>query len=135
MHTQCENCTKECIGKEGPEKVCDLCIFNTKKHRLKECIDCGVSCQFVDKTKRPQPTSYCRLCGSNYQLEEHHLMRGSHRKMAELYGYKVMLCHDCHQKVTNDQELDRQLRRIAEDAHISIFGKEDLIKKFGKCNR
>lgn len=135
MNKQCEICERTgCIGKQSADKVCERCIHDTRKNWLKLCIDCAKICQFADKTQVRTVKDYCELCGSVSNLEVHHLMRGSSREMADKYGYKLCVCHACHTAIHHDGDLEMQLRRKAEQAHVDQYGEQDLIQKFGKSH-
>ena len=43
-----------------------------------------------------QKDKRCFICGSYEWLEEHHVYGGANRKISEANGFKVYLCHWCH---------------------------------------
>jgi ribosomal protein L37AE/L43A len=38
----------------------------------------------------------CWVCGSENDLQDHHVFFGPNRKQSEKYGFKVWLCYKCH---------------------------------------
>jgi hypothetical protein len=48
------------------------------------------------KSILPTNKSECYICGEYGPTEEHHIFGGSNRKISEQNGFKVDLCHFCH---------------------------------------
>ena len=84
-------------------------------------------------------TGTCAICGRWGALESHHVFGGSNRKKSERYGYKVSLCHWCHNEPPNGVHhnaknmlaLHQKYQRIFEQTHtrqqfMSEFGKDYL---------
>ena len=74
----------------------------------------------------------CFLCGKKSNLELHHLLRGSQRKMADKYKLTVYLCHDCHRQVHDEPELMKECRREGQRRFEKEYSREEFIKVFGK---
>lgn len=74
----------------------------------------------------------CVLCGRRTNLELHHLLRGSQRKMADKYKLVVWLCHDCHMQVHDEPELMKECRREGQRRFEKEHSREEFIKVFGK---
>lgn len=81
----------------------------------------------------------CYICGSTYQLEEHHVFGGCRRQTSEKYGLKVYLCRTHHQdpkigvtyNAENMRKLQQEGQRAFERAHpdknfLAVFGKNYL---------
>lgn len=51
----------------------------------------------------------CYRCGSYQWLEEHHIYEGNpNRKISEKNGFKVFLCHWCHNEPPNGVHFNRE---------------------------
>ncbi len=47
----------------------------------------------------------CALCGSQTDLEWHHVMHGTaNRQIADKYGLALWLCHSCHEELHSSKE-------------------------------
>ena len=53
----------------------------------------------------------CFLCGSYQWLEEHHVYGGANRKVSEANGFKVLLCHWCHNEPPRGVHHNRERRQ------------------------
>ena len=87
-----------------------------------------------------QTDKECWVCGTTYDLHDHHIIFGSRRKQSELYGLKVWLCAKHHnmsnEGVHHNRKLDLRLKRMAQEYYeehcgtrgswIEIFGKNYL---------
>ncbi len=73
-----------------------------------------------------QTTKECYVCGTTYNLHEHHCIYGSaNRKLSEKYGLKVWLCqyhHTGQAGVHFDKDLDTQLKKLAQTRFEAKFG-------------
>lgn len=83
--------------------------------------------------------SQCYECKCTTQnLERHHCIHGSGRKLADKYGLTVMLCMECHRGTEgvhgrDGAELDLKLKRIAQEAWEAKYGdRQDWYRIFGK---
>lgn len=80
--------------------------------------------------------NYCFLCGATNGLQEHHMIFGSKRKLADEDGLTVKLCYRCHQNIhSNPNWKDKQeaLKRLAEECWIEHYGsEEEFIKRYGR---
>lgn len=75
----------------------------------------------------------CYICGKYGEMQTHHLLHGTaNRKQADKYGLTVHLCHDCHMKLHDKGEHDRELQCIGQDVFEKNFGHEEWMKVFGK---
>ena len=76
----------------------------------------------------------CFLCQSEQDLELHHCLHGSYRKLADKDGLIVALCRKCHQRVHDHGGFDKDLQGIAQRAYIKSnqCTREDFLKRYGK---
>lgn len=84
-----------------------------------------------------QEEKECFICGTTRQLNDHHIFRGSYRKMAEKLGMKVWLCVYHHtgsnEAVHNDKELDLYLKQIGQRKYEEVYGdRDDFREAFGR---
>ena len=88
---------------------------------------------------------YCFIChrttGMKYirtDLEEHHIIEGSRRKLSEKYGLKVYLCPEHHQFGEDavhrnpNQGYDLMLKQMAQEVFKQKHPELDFIGIFGK---
>lgn len=84
-----------------------------------------------------QSEKECIVCGTTYNLHDHHIFFGSRRKQSEKRGLKVWLCAN-HHNMSNDgvhhnRVLDLKLKRFAQKYYEENYGtREDFRKEFGK---
>ena len=81
----------------------------------------------------------CCICGRNGHidpLDEHHVYTGALRKLSEMYGLKVYLCHDrCHLNgVHKNGKLARMLKAKVQRIAMDYYGWDtaEFIRLFGK---
>lgn len=55
-----------------------------------------------------QEEKRCYLCGSYQWLECHHIYGGANRRVSEKHGFKVYLCHYCHNEPPNGVHYNRE---------------------------
>ena len=85
-----------------------------------------------------QSEKRCFLCGSRVWLEEHHVLGGALRKLSEREGFKVWLCHYCHNEPPNGvhQNKDHRLKLQAyvQGKAMEHYGwtKNEFIERYGK---
>ena len=84
-----------------------------------------------------QTEKECFVCGTTRCLHDHHIFRGSYRKMAEKLGLKVWLCVHHHtgsnDAVHNNKVLDLQLKRLGQQRYEERYGsREDFREAFGR---
>lgn len=79
-----------------------------------------------------QTDKECFICHTTRNLEEHHCTPGCRRKLAEEYGLKVWLCHDCHMAAHNDMKYLTELKQYAQTVFVSKYGTELWMQRFGK---
>lgn len=137
MNGQCQLCLKNCEGKQKSEKPCNMCIYNNKKHWLKECIECFNQCKFTQKTTKPakqkkQRKKQCQLCHEWHDnLEEHHLLLGKNREKADKHGLTINICWKCHKRV-HATALVNILRKVGQLIFEKKHSRKQFIKEFGK---
>ena len=56
----------------------------------------------------------CFLCRTVTGLDEHHILAGSYKKVAEELGLKVYLCRSCHKRVQESEADMQKLREIGQ---------------------
>ena len=77
----------------------------------------------------------CYICGCQRNLERHHAMSGSNRKLAEVYGLTVMLCADHHRGsigVHSDYILKERIEKDAQRAFEQRYGHTAWMSIFRK---
>lgn len=56
----------------------------------------------------------CFLCRAVVGLDEHHLLEGAYKKIAEKLGLKIYLCRRCHKAVQENEENMQKLRELGQ---------------------
>jgi hypothetical protein len=83
-----------------------------------------------------QTNKECFLCGTTYNLHEHHIFFGSaNRKQSERQGLKCFLCYECHEGtkgVHHNRELDLELKKVAQQKFEETHTREEFRQIFGK---
>ena len=90
-----------------------------------------------------QKTCECYICHKSYTagLDHHHAIGGRNRKKCDEYGLWVWLCRECHSKLHDKGEHEKDLQAIAQQTFIADHKKqgypEDVcrelwLKEFGK---
>lgn len=84
----------------------------------------------------------CYVCRKKYNvatvagLEEHHVLNGPLRPMAERYGLKVWLCHRHHNEPGYSAHFDHHLRldlkKQAQRDFESLYGHDRWMEETGK---
>lgn len=77
----------------------------------------------------------CFLCGRIGTLQTHHMLHGSRRKAADLFGLTVPLCPRCHRKLHDHGEHDLELEALAQERFEEIYGHVEWMRVFGKNYR
>lgn len=84
-----------------------------------------------------QSEKECIVCGTTYNLHDHHIFFGSRRKASERRGLKCWLCAN-HHNMSNDgvhhnRILDLKLKKFAQKYYEDHYGtREDFRREFGK---
>ena len=82
-----------------------------------------------------QKEKKCYVCGTTYNLHDHHIFFASNRKNAEKRGLKVWLC-GMHHNLSNEgvhfnRELDLHLKKMAQEYYEEHYGtRTNFIKEF-----
>lgn len=84
-----------------------------------------------------QTEKECYVCGTTYNLHEHHCIYGTaNRKQSEKYGLKVWLCLEHHtgqRGVHHNKDLDTQLKKLAQARFEAEYGQNIRFRDvFGK---
>lgn len=84
-----------------------------------------------------QTEKRCFLCGSQTWLEEHHIFEGTaNRKISEKNGFKVYLCHYCHNEPPKGVHFNRannlKLKRACQRKYEETHTREDFMRLIGK---
>lgn len=73
-----------------------------------------------------QDDKQCIICGSQYQLEYHHIFMGANRKISDANGFTCWLCNSCHTG-SNDavhgkygHDNDLMLKQMAQQAYEDL---------------
>ena len=83
-----------------------------------------------------QASKRCYVSGSEINLDEHHVFKGSRRKASEKYGLKVWLRHDIHLDMHDHRwpfdKLENELKKVAQQAFEDNGGtREEFMRAFG----
>lgn len=83
-----------------------------------------------------QKNKECFVCGTTYNLHEHHIFFGSaNRKCSERHGLKCFLCYEDHEGtkgVHHNRELDLELKKVAQAKFEETHTREEFRQIFGK---
>lgn len=78
----------------------------------------------------------CFICGSQRNLELHHVMGGANRKNSTEYGLTVWLCHNCHNEpprgVHHNRANELRLKKHSQETFEAIHGHEKWMSVFGR---
>lgn len=78
----------------------------------------------------------CRVCGSYYWIEKHHVFGGPNRKASEKFGMVADLCHWCHNEPPNgvhhNRENDLKLKREYQAMFEDQYGHDAFMEVFGR---
>lgn len=74
----------------------------------------------------------CYICGRTGALQIHHTLHGCRRKKADEFGLTVYLCPDCHRRLHDHGEHDRDLQKIGQRYFESKYGHDLFMEEFGK---
>ena len=79
----------------------------------------------------------CYLCGSDRNLDWHHVFGGANRKWSEKYGLTVRLCHhSCHifgpYSAHKCKEVSDSLKRKGQEAFEKTHSHEEFMRVFGR---
>lgn len=83
-----------------------------------------------------QQEKFCFFCGSKRNLEDHHIFGGALRNISERNGFKVWLCHFCHNEppfgVHFDAERARMLKRACQGKYEITHSRQDWMNLIGR---
>lgn len=83
-----------------------------------------------------QKNKQCFICGTSYNLHDHHIFAGSNRKNSEKTGLKVWLCYTHHNGSNYsphfNREVELELKRIAQAKYEETHTREEFMSIFGK---
>ena len=84
-----------------------------------------------------QDEKRCFICGSYNWIEEHHIYGGPNRKVSEKNGFKVYLCHYCHNEppkgVHHNKERRLWLRAKCQEKYESMgHTREEFMRLIGR---
>ena len=84
-----------------------------------------------------QKEKRCYICGSTYDLHEHHIFFGTaNRKQSEIHGFKVWLCARHHNMsrdgVHNNYELNLKLRQECQAKYEETHTRAEFMAIIGK---
>lgn len=74
----------------------------------------------------------CLICGSSYQIEQHHLLSGVNRRAAERNRLKIPLCHTCHMRVQQDGRLMLISKAAGQLLYMLGHTRKEFIAEFGQ---
>lgn len=79
----------------------------------------------------------CYLCGSAWNIEEHHIFGGNpNRRISEENGFKVNLCHNCHNEppvgAHHNRSTDLYLKKLCQREYEKTHTREEFMALIGK---
>lgn len=79
----------------------------------------------------------CYICGSHDWTETHHIYGGNpNRRISEENGFKVRLCHWCHNEpphgVHHDRARDLWLKRMCQIKYEAEHSRKEFVSLIGK---
>ena len=74
----------------------------------------------------------CFICGRSGALHTHHCLHGCRRHKAEQHGLTVELCPECHRRLHDYGEHDRDLEQVAQRIFEKKHGHEKWMQEFGR---
>lgn len=92
----------------------------------------------IAKSIIPNNDEYCFLCKQiglyTKGTDEHHMLFGNKKTLADEDGLTVQLCHSHHMRLHQQMEHQLELKQLAEKVWLEHYGKtiEDWIKRYGK---
>ena len=83
-----------------------------------------------------QKNKQCFICGTTYNLHDHHIFMGANRKNSEKAGLKVWLCYTHHNGSSYsphfNRDVDLELKRIAQRRFEETHTRDEFMKLIGK---
>lgn len=90
-----------------------------------------------------QQSCECYICHkpATAGLDHHHAIPARNRAKCDKYGLWVWLCRECHSKLHDTGEHDKEIRAIAQETFIrdmkkqgypEIVAREEWFREFGK---
>lgn len=77
----------------------------------------------------------CFICQRYTATETHHMLHGIRRKAADKHGLIVNLCHECHMRLHDKGEHDRELQELAQIEFEKTHTRAEWMEIFGKNYR
>ena len=74
----------------------------------------------------------CYICGRWQDLQIHHCLHGSMRKLADEDGLTVYLCVRCHKELHDHGTHDKDLQRLAQYFYELTHTRAEFMKRYGK---
>ena len=74
----------------------------------------------------------CFICGSPVNLQRHHMVHGSRRAAADRHDLTCMLCVNCHARLHDKGEHDRELEKMAQTVFEASHGHDAWMAEFSK---
>lgn len=78
----------------------------------------------------------CFICGRTDWIECHHIYGGANRKISEKNGFKVNLCHYCHNEPPNgvhhNRNNDLRLKQICQKEYEKTHTREEFMGLIGR---
>ena len=121
-------------GTAKDEEMCAKRLQGLKTH-------CGASQGIARKehmTKRqksimPGDTAErCYLCKKHGRLDVHHCLHGRNRRAADEMGLTVHLCGECHRRLHDKGEHDRELEALAQETYEELHDHGAWMERVGK---
>nr|WP_288793790.1 hypothetical protein [uncultured Eubacterium sp.] len=77
----------------------------------------------------------CYICGRWGVTQRHHMMHGPDRKRADQIGLTVYLCPECHMRLHDHGDHDRELKQRAQEVYEEKYSRELWMINFGRNYR
>ena len=75
----------------------------------------------------------CFMCGDMRNLQAHHLLGGSTRKLCDEDKLIIALCFNCHRKLHDSAALTKQYRQLGQKYYeMKIGTREEWMKRYKK---
>lgn len=83
-----------------------------------------------------QNSKKCFICGTTYNLHDHHIFMAANRKHSEKYGLKVWLCYTHHNGSNYsphfNKEVDIELKQIAQRKFEETHSRDEFMAIIGR---
>lgn len=79
----------------------------------------------------PLAIKYCDICSKNfYEVDVHHLIMGSNRKLADEDGLTINVCRMCHTKIHESAVSERLSKMLGQAMYERTHTREEFMKRY-----